>query len=46
MIAILPLVEERMFSDQSALNQAYTDIHLMLKQNASEQAAKAVIDLL
>lgn len=43
---ILPLVEERMFSDQSALNQAYTDIHLMLKQNASEQAAKAVIDLL
>ena len=43
---ILPLVEERMFSDQSALNQAYTDIHLMLKQNASEQAAKAVINLL
>ena len=43
---ILPLVEERLFEDQSALNQAYTDIHLMLKQNASEQAAKAVIDLL
>ncbi len=43
---ILPLVEERMFEDQSALNQAYTDIHLMLKQNASKQAAKAVIDLL
>jgi lipid-A-disaccharide synthase len=43
---ILPLVEERLFEDQSALNQAFTDIHLMLKQNASEQAAKAVIDLL
>tara|TARA_R110000737_G_scaffold148818_1_gene178274 strand:+ start:176 stop:1378 length:1203 start_codon:yes stop_codon:yes gene_type:complete len=43
---ILPLVTERLFEDQSALNQAYTDIHLTLKQNASEQAAKAVIDLL
>jgi len=43
---ILPLIEERLFEDQSTLNQAYTDIHLMLKQNASEQAAKAVIDLL
>jgi lipid-A-disaccharide synthase len=28
------------------LNQAYTDIHLTLKQNASKQAAKAVINLL
>ena len=43
---ILPLVTERLFEDQSALNQAYTDIHLTLKQNASKQAAKAVIDLL
>lgn len=43
---ILPLVIERLFEDQSALNQAYTDIHLTLRQNASEQAAKAVIDLL
>ncbi|MGB1262772.1 MAG: lipid-A-disaccharide synthase [Cognaticolwellia sp.] len=43
---ILPLVKERLFEDQSVLNQAYTDIHHMLKQNASEQAAKAVIDLL
>ena len=32
--------------DQSALNQAFTEIHLALKQNASEQAAKAVINLL
>ena len=43
---ILPLVIARLFEDQSALNQAYTDIHLTLKQNASKQAAKAVIDLL
>tara|TARA_B110000438_G_scaffold303779_1_gene367299 strand:- start:942 stop:2135 length:1194 start_codon:yes stop_codon:yes gene_type:complete len=43
---ILPLVEERLFEDQSALNQAFTEIHLALKQNASEQAAKAVINLL
>lgn len=43
---ILPLVQERLFDDQSKLNQAYTDIHLALKQNASKQAAKAVIDLL
>ena len=40
---ILPLVKERLFEDQSALNQAFTDIHLALKQDASEQAAKAVI---
>ena len=43
---IFPLVEERLFEDQSALNQAFTEIHLALKQNASEQAAKAVINLL
>jgi len=43
---ILPLVQERLFEDQSALNQAYTDIHLALRQNASKQAANAVIDLL
>ena len=43
---ILPLVEERLFEDQSALNQAFTDIHLDLKQNASEQAAIAVTNLL
>ena len=43
---ILPLVEERLFEDQSALNQAFTDIHLALKQNASEQAAIAVTNLL
>lgn len=43
---ILPLVTERLFKDQSALNQAFTDIHITLKQNASAQAAKAVVELL
>jgi lipid-A-disaccharide synthase len=43
---ILPLVKERLYQDQSQLNQAYTDIHLALKKDASKQAAKAVMNLL
>jgi lipid-A-disaccharide synthase len=43
---IIPLVEERLHQDQSALNQAFTTIHQTLKQDASKQAANAVIDLL
>ncbi|SEK82399.1 lipid-A-disaccharide synthase [Colwellia chukchiensis] len=43
---ILPLLKERLFEDQTALDQAFTDIHLALKKNASRQAAKAVSDLL
>jgi lipid-A-disaccharide synthase len=43
---ILPLVEERLYHDQSALNTAYDEMHQALKQNASKQAAKAVMDLL
>ncbi|MEW6991266.1 lipid-A-disaccharide synthase [Colwelliaceae bacterium 6441] len=43
---IVPLVKERLYSDQSALNQAFTVIHQSLKQNASEKAAKAVSALL
>ena len=43
---ILPLVEERLYQDQSALDQAFTTIHQTLKQDASKQAANAVIDLL
>lgn len=43
---IIPLVEERLYQDQSALNQAFTTIHQTLKKNASKQAANAVIDLL
>lgn len=43
---ITPLVEERLFEPQDSLNTSYTNIHLTLKQNASEQAAQAVINLL
>lgn len=43
---IVPLIKERLYQDQSALNEAFTDIHRQLKQNASEQAAKAVIELI
>ncbi|WP_448211087.1 lipid-A-disaccharide synthase [Colwellia sp. MEBiC06753] len=43
---IVPLLKERLYHDQSALNQAFTDIHLALKQDASKQAAKAVIELI
>jgi lipid-A-disaccharide synthase len=43
---ILPLVEERLYQDQSTLDQAFTNIHQTLKQDASKQAANAVIDLL
>lgn len=42
---IVPLVKARLYQDQSVLDKAYTDIHLSLKQDASEQAAKAVIEL-
>jgi lipid-A-disaccharide synthase len=43
---IVPLVTDRLYEDQSALNQAFIDIHQTLKQNASEKAAQAVIELL
>lgn len=43
---ILPLVEERLYQDQSTLNQVFTTIHRTLKQDASKQAANAVINLL
>lgn len=43
---ILPLAKERLYQDQSSLNQEFTDIHLALKQNASEQAAIAVAQLM
>ena len=44
--SIVPLVKERLYQDQSDLDQAFTDIHLALKQDASEQAAKAVLELI
>jgi len=43
---IVPLIKERLYQDQSQLNSAFMKIHQMLKLNASEQAAKAVVDLL
>ncbi|GLX77184.1 lipid-A-disaccharide synthase [Thalassotalea insulae] len=42
---IVPLIKERLYQDQSQLDQAFTDIHQSLKQNASEQAANAVSQL-
>jgi len=42
---ILPLVKDRLYHDQTALNQSFIDMHLQLKQNASEQAANAVLAL-
>ena len=43
---IFPLVKERLYQDQSVLNDEFIAIHKTLKQNASEKAALAVIDLL
>jgi lipid-A-disaccharide synthase len=43
---IVPLVKERLYNDQNQLNNSFNKIHQQLKCNASEQAAKAVIDLL
>jgi len=42
---ILPLVKERLYHDQTVLNDSFTNMHLQLKQNASEQAANAVVEL-
>lgn len=43
---IVPLVKERLYQDQSKLNDSYTAIHQQLKCNASQQAANAVIAIL
>ena len=43
---IVPLVKERLYQDQSQLDNAFMSIHKMLKLNASEQAAEAVVSLL
>jgi len=42
---IIPLVKERLYHDQSQLNNSFICIHRQLKCDASKQAAKAVIDL-
>ncbi len=43
---IVPLVKERLYQDQSQLNDSYKQIHQQLKCDASAQAANAVIDVL
>lgn len=43
---IIPLVKERLYQDQSQLNESYTSIHQQLRCDASLQSAKAVIALL
>ncbi|MBL0711735.1 MAG: lipid-A-disaccharide synthase [Colwellia sp.] len=43
---IIPLVKERLYQDQTSLNESFIAIHQQLKCNASKQAAKAVIALL
>lgn len=43
---IVPLVKERLYQDQSQLNDSFLAIHQQLKCNASQQAANAVIAIL
>jgi lipid-A-disaccharide synthase len=43
---IVPLIKERLYNDQTQLNEAFMDIHLALRQNASEKAATAVLTLM
>lgn len=43
---IVPLVKERLYQDQSQLDNSFITIHQELKCNASEQAANAVIAIL
>jgi lipid-A-disaccharide synthase len=43
---IVPLIKERLYQDQSALDKAFTDIHLQLKQDANSQAALAIKTLI
>ena len=43
---IVPLVKERLYQDQSQLNDSFTTIHQQLKCDASQQAATAVIAIL
>lgn len=43
---IYPLVHERLYQDQSHLIDAFTKIHLELKQDASKKSADAVLALI
>lgn len=43
---IVPLVKERLYQDQSQLNESFTAIHEELKCDASSQAAKAILEVI
>ncbi|TPH13864.1 lipid-A-disaccharide synthase [Litorilituus lipolyticus] len=43
---MFPLVKERLYQDQSDLNESFKAIHQQLRCNASEQAAKAIVQLM
>ena len=43
---IVPLLKERLYQDQTFLEDEYMKIHLSLKKNASKEAARAVMDLM
>jgi lipid-A-disaccharide synthase len=43
---IVPLIKERLYNDQSKLNDDYIKIHQTLKKNASATAAIAVVELI
>jgi len=43
---IVPLVKERLYQDQSQLNESFIAIHQQLKCDASQQAANAIIAIL
>jgi lipid-A-disaccharide synthase len=43
---IVPLVKERLYQDQSQLNDSFIAIHQQLRCNASQQAANAIIAIL
>lgn len=42
---IVPLLKERLYQDQSSLNEEFLNIHKQLKLNASQTAATAVLEL-
>lgn len=43
---IVPLLKERLYEDQTHLHDAFMEMHLSLKQNASEKSAAAILALL
>ena len=43
---IVPLIRERLYENQDQLNDEFTNIHQMLKQNASKKAASAILQLI